>query len=149
MLGTVAKKLRILGFDCTYFASISDDDIALIAQGENRVLITMDRILAQKCRKQGMQVIHLAPSTEAEQLIEIARGSGLRKYRLDASSARCSACNGILVQVDRQAVTSLVPERVAEYTSCFWQCHDCRHVYWEGSHIRNIKRVIDEINARI
>ncbi|MEM3173101.1 MAG: DUF5615 family PIN-like protein, partial [Candidatus Nitrosotenuis sp.] len=51
MLGTVAKKLRMLGFDCSYWADIEDDDLLAAAKKENRIIITKDTQLANKAKK--------------------------------------------------------------------------------------------------
>jgi uncharacterized protein with PIN domain len=147
MLGTLAKKLRILGFDCKYFPSIKDDDLVLIAKNDSRMIITRDLILAQKCKKQGIGTIYLESTDEKYHLIEIARRCNLSQYNIDASNARCTACNGSLEKVESSKVTLDLPD--ISHIRQFWKCHDCKHVYWEGSHIRNLKKFIDEVNAEL
>ncbi|NWJ90898.1 hypothetical protein HX856_06690, partial [Marine Group I thaumarchaeote] len=46
MLGKLAKKLRLLGFDTFYSSSIADNKIIIMAKNEKRILLTKDRILA-------------------------------------------------------------------------------------------------------
>jgi len=46
MLGTLAKWLRIMGFDTFYAnAEMSDEDLLNIAKGENRTIFTRDKEL--------------------------------------------------------------------------------------------------------
>jgi hypothetical protein len=146
MLGTLAKKLRILSFDCKYFASIKDDEIAALAKADSRTIITKDKLLAQKCKKQGISTIYLESPSEKEQLIKIARECNLT-YAVDASNARCTSCNGCLKKIDRSVITLEMPD--ISHINQFWQCLDCKHVYWEGSHIRNLKKFISEVNAEL
>lgn len=145
MLGTLAKKLRILGFDCKYFASINDEELAVLAKADSRTIITKDKLLAQKCKKQNIKVIYLESHSEKEHLIKIARECNLR-YAVDASNARCTSCNGCLKKADRSIIT-LMPQLT--HISQFWQCLDCKHIYWEGSHIRNLKKFISEVNVEL
>ena len=51
MLGKLAKKLRLLGYDTAYSSDIDDEDLIRIAKNENRILITKDVQLARKAEK--------------------------------------------------------------------------------------------------
>ena len=54
MLGRLARWLRILGYDVAYEHAISDDDLIARALRENRIILTMDRELAnRKSAKNG------------------------------------------------------------------------------------------------
>jgi len=48
MLGNLATKLRLLGFDSLYSSSIEDDELLRVAKLENRVIISRDVQLAEK-----------------------------------------------------------------------------------------------------
>ena len=146
MLGTVAKKLRILGFDCSYLSAIDDNELVAVAQREGRTIITRDQAVVQRCKKRSIAVIGVSAHSERDQLAEIARGIGLREYRFDPSDARCPVCNGALETAPESALIT-VPPRVLSSTREFWRCIGCGHVYWEGTHIRNIRKLIGEVNA--
>jgi uncharacterized protein with PIN domain len=146
MLGTLAKKLRILGFDCKYFASIKDEEILALAKSDSRTIITKDKLLAQKCKKQNLKIIYLESPSEKEQLIKISKECNLT-YTIDMSNARCTLCNGCLKKIDSSIITLEMPQ--ITHVSQFWQCLECKHVYWEGSHIRNLKKFISKVNAEI
>ena len=59
MLGTIAKKLRMFGFDCKYDSSIADDCLMLIAKKENRIIITKDSKLATNTIQYNITTIML------------------------------------------------------------------------------------------
>lgn len=144
MLGTIAKKLRMLGFDTNYYNTINDDDLITSARKEERIIITKDQMLAVKAAKQSIPTIRVLTHAEKEQLIEIAHKMGWKKITLD--NPRCSTCNGMLQKVSKQEIIGMIPPKVAESVQEFWQCNKCSHIYWVGTHIRNLERLIAEIN---
>jgi len=147
MLGTIAKKLRIFGFDCKYHNTMNDNDLILAAKKENRIIITRDSRLAANAVQSHITTIELETDTEKEQLVEIAHKINLEKFSIDYS--RCSLCNGMLEQVEKYAIIEKIPPRIAESVEKFWQCKDCNHIYWVGTHIRNLEKLIAEINGII
>ena len=90
MLGTIAKKLRMLGFDCKYDSAIDDDYLILDAKKEGRIIITKDTRLAINAIQSDVMAIKLKTKTEKEQIVEIARKIGWKKF--DLHYCRCSLC---------------------------------------------------------
>lgn len=144
MLGTIAKKLRMFGFDTYYYNTIKDDELITSARKEERIIITKDQMMAVKAAKQNIPTIRVLTHAEKEQLIEIAQKMSWKKITLD--SPRCSMCNGMLQKASKQEITGMIPPKVAESVQEFWQCDKCSHIYWVGTHIRNLERLIAEIN---
>ena len=72
MLGTLAKWLRIYGFD-TFFASsqIKDEDLVEIAKNENRTLITRDKELIYSAKRQNIKTIELKTTDLDEQIKQV------------------------------------------------------------------------------
>lgn len=149
MLGTIAKKLRMLGFDSRYYSTIDDDNLVLIAKKENLTIITKDHALAVNATQHDIPTIQIHTHTEKEQLMEIAKAIGWKRFSLDASSARCSLCNGMLESVPKQDIIDKIPPRIAESVQEFWKCNECGHIYWVGTHIRNLEKLFAEINDRL
>lgn len=147
MLGTISKKLRMLGFDCKYDSAIDDDYLILGAKKEGRIIITKDVRLAENAIQHDVMAIKLRAKTEKEQLVEIARKIGWKKF--DLQYCRCSLCNGVLNIVSKDQIMQKIPPRTLEFAEKFWQCNTCSHIYWVGTHIRNMERLIAEINAKI
>ena len=149
MLGTIAKKLRMLGYDSKYYSVIDDDKLILVAKKEGRIVITRDHLLATNTKQHDITTIEIHSGTEKEQLIEIANAMSWKKLDLDASHARCSMCNGMLQKTPKDQIIDIIPPRIAESVSEFWKCVECSHVYWVGTHIRNLEKVFAEINAKL
>jgi len=71
MLGTLAKWLRIYGFDTFYAGSEADDnEILRIAKKENRTLITRDIELVYRAKRENVKVIEIKSTDLDEQLIK-------------------------------------------------------------------------------
>ncbi|HXW02618.1 MAG TPA: Mut7-C RNAse domain-containing protein [Candidatus Nitrosotenuis sp.] len=149
MLGTIAKKMRILGFDSKYSASIDDEDLILLAKKENRTIITKDSQVVNNAKKHDILTVDIVTHTEKEQLIEIAKKTGFKKYEFNSNSARCPVCNGILHGIEKRQIIDKVPPKIAQNVRDFWICESCKHIYWEGTHIRNLKKLIAEINDQL
>ena len=146
MLGIIAKKLRMLGFDTRYHTTIDDDELILIAKKENRTVITRDHLLATNSIQHDINTIEIHTHTEKEQLIEIAKKMSWKKFTLDVLCVRCSLCNGMLEKTPKAEIIDKIPPRIVESVSEFWKCDKCSHIYWVGTHIRNLEKVFAEIN---
>jgi hypothetical protein len=147
MLGTISKKLRMFGFDCLYYNTIPDDDLVLAAKKQDRIIITKDERLATNAIQHDIITMKLQTRTEKEQLVEIARKISWKKFEFIYS--RCSLCNGMLDHIEKSAILDKVPPKIAESVQEFWQCKQCHHIYWVGTHIRNLEKLAAEINAII
>ncbi len=79
MLGRLARWLRILGYDVVYETSISDDDLIAKALRENRIILTMDRELAD--RESARNVLLLKSYDYKEQLKNV-----ITCYEIDCES---------------------------------------------------------------
>ena len=148
MLGKFAKKLRLIGFDTLYESTISDEKILEIVKNQNRILVTKDNLLYKKALKNNAKVIFLKNLDEASQFAELKTYLGYRKFVIDVNLTRCTLCNGILHTVLKEKVQQFVPKKTFEFVNNFWQCKNCNHIYWEGTHIINLQEFIMKINEK-
>ena len=138
MLGSLAKWLRLLGYDTLYPGPLGDRETAAKAYDEGRVLLTRDRNLASRVRG----AVYVASDDKDEQLRAV-----IDKLRLDLSNplSLCSVCNVPIEEVDREKVQEKIPPAVLEIQTEFWKCPSCGRVYWQGSHwddmIRRIRKL--------
>jgi uncharacterized protein with PIN domain len=141
MLGRLARWLRILGFDCAYESGIDDEALVRRALREGRIILSRDRSLPEDWWVPG---IHRIGSQELrEQLREIFRSFELAgAVRL---FSRCAECNHPLQAALESDVSERVPPRALAAHAAFFECPSCRRVYWEGSHTRRIRQVLDEV----
>lgn len=149
MLGNIAKKLRLFGFDCKYFATIEDDQLISIATTENRILVTRDHGITNICKKRNVSVIDLFSADEVNQIVEIYKKINLTKCVIDIKDIRCSICNDIIRSIEKQKITDRIPIMVEQNLEQFWMCICCNQIYWKGTHIRNLQKLIDNINERL
>src|SRR5438477_2617584 len=71
MLGSMARKLRIFGFDTLYFKDGSDSDLEAIARKEGRVILTSDKSLAVHSLRRGVRAILVEGSSDKARLLSI------------------------------------------------------------------------------
>ncbi len=130
MLGSLARWLRLCGYDCLYLGTEPEDaEIARIAAAEDRWLLTRDHELAAAGPKTQMV---RAGILEA-QLAEVLDRHELPEPE-DLDNSRCGDCNGVLVDVSAEEVEAVVPPYVLETAERFRRCAGCRRIYWPGTH---------------
>lgn len=149
MLGKLAKKLRLLGYDTVYSSNKDDNELIQIAKNERRVLITKDVELAKKCIKNQVETIEITGLDEIEQFVQINDRVNLGKLLIKGSVSRCTLCNGILEVTEKKYVQNSLPEGVLENTEEFWKCKNCKKIYWEGSHITNLQKFMAKLNDKL
>ncbi len=139
MLAKVARWLRMLGADTIFDESIDGAAMLKIARSEGRILLTRDKRL-----KTAPDVVFLDSNQFREQLREILARCPFDV--LQRAFSRCSRCNTALIEVDREVVRRRVPPFVYAANERFFECPNCAHVYWGGTHrermLREVKRII-------
>ena len=149
MLGKLAKKLRLLGYDSLYSSSIEDDEIVRLAKNEKRILITKDVPLSQKAKKQQIETVQITKNDEIEQFLQINEKTKLGKCTVSGNNSRCPVCNGELQYIEKKDVVEKVPSGVFENMNDFWTCKQCKKIYWEGTHIKNLQKFTTKLNDRL
>ena len=128
MLGTLAKWLRILGFDTQFDTSLSDDQLVRLARAQDRVLLTRDQELAQR---RGLDIVFVGSERLDDQIVQVLRELDLEPNR---SFSRCPVCNELLTEMDREEALLRVPPYVAQTHKTFKSCPACQRIYWRGTH---------------
>jgi len=127
MLGRLARWLRLLGYDAAYWRDGSDEALIAAAKADNRLILTRDRALA---RRRGVRALLITSETLDAQVAEARTALGFQSQ----SFTRCSACNGVLVDLPHAAAYDLVPSYVWQTQTQFRRCPDCGRIYWKGTH---------------
>jgi uncharacterized protein with PIN domain len=144
MLGKLAKWLKILGFDVSYFPRIGDDELLSLAQKEDRVLLTRDTGLVEKAK--APKAFLVKSENWSEQVRQV-----LNEFNLwmEASPySRCLECNAVLKDLSRESAKNLVAPFVYEHAVSFALCPRCSRVYWQGTHYTDMKAKIEEILSK-
>jgi uncharacterized protein with PIN domain len=146
MLGSLAKWLRIFGFD-TFYPSVetTDDELLTIAVDENRLLISRDKQLIARGKKMSLTVLEVHTTDLEEQLIVVLRQIGFDTSML---LTRCIVCNTPLVSVEKRMVKPYVPLKVFETRDAFWFCPKCSKYYWMGTHYENMREKIAALQEK-
>ena len=142
-LGGLARLLRLTGFDTLYDNHYDDAELVAIATREGRTALTRDReLLKRRELTHGCFVHALKPEQQAAEIFE----------RLDlARSARpfslCLECNAPLRPIDKADAAHRLPADVRARHDRFSTCDRCQRVFWEGSHWRRMRAVVDRLLA--
>ncbi|MEM0449210.1 MAG: Mut7-C RNAse domain-containing protein [Methanomassiliicoccales archaeon] len=142
MLGSLARWLRMMGYDTTYYSVLEDDELLKMAKEQGRLLLTRDQDLAARG---GRYAILITEENLEEQLLQLVHELGLRT---DLEMSRCTECNGALESVSKEEVKGRVPQRTLQLQDQFHRCLSCGKIYWKGTHWANIQRRIAGIEAR-
>lgn len=137
MLGRLARYLRVVGCDTAYGRGSSDDELVALAEKEERVLLTRDRMLSRRTR--------WAFLIESPALREQWRAVRSRwpAVPTTVSFARCTLCNGLLEARPPAAIAPAgLPAAVREKGEPVYACRACGHLYWDGSHTRQMREQI-------
>ena len=141
MLGTLAKWLRIYGFDTFYANSkIDDSELIAISKRENRVLITRDKKLLQRARRENLKTIEIKTTEINEQISKAIVDGEIDHSRI---LSRCILCNTPVVEIKKYDIKGKVPKKVFDNNETFWLCSKCNKIYWKGSHYENM---VEKIN---
>jgi len=140
-LGTLAKHLRMLGFDTLYRSDIDDNEIISVARKEKRIILTRDKPLLKS--KEASHGYFVRSIEKHEQLIEVIKKFDL--YSQFKSFTRCMTCNTILVKADKDEIQNKIDKDIFRRFNEFLYCKHCDKVFWKGSHFMRMKAYIREL----
>jgi uncharacterized protein with PIN domain len=140
MLAGLGRWLRIAGYDTVITGrGCRDRDLVEQAHAEQRILLTRDRRLVE-IRRANDRTIVLQGSGIDACAKELAQRLSL-DWKLDPLS-RCTLCNTRLEMAGSHLLESL-PLRIRAHGAAVHVCPRCGHLYWEGSHVRRIRRRLE------
>jgi len=140
-LGKLAAYMRMLGFDCLYRNDYDDPELARISSTQVRTLLTCDRKLLH--RNEVTHGYFVRSRDPQVQISEVIRHFGLNQ-RIRPFS-RCINCNGLIAPVDKAVIADRLQPKTRQHYDVFYICQDCEQIYWQGSHVPEMIRLIDEI----
>ena len=130
MLGKIARKLRILGFDTIYILDTEDKKILDLLIQTKRILLTSDKELYQRAKKYNCQSIYINKNTEIENLIAIFNNLAIKFIDIKLICFRCSICNTKLNTIeDPNTIKNEVHRKVFENNTIFYRCYRCNKLY--------------------
>lgn len=142
-LGKLARRLRMLGFDCHYRNDYSDPQIIELALAQGLIILTRDRGILKHARvQQGYLVGSLQPELQVPEVLE-----RFQLHQQIRSLYRCPCCNDLLKPVAKKQILHRLLPKTARYYHDFRLCCGCNQLYWQGSHYQKIDRWVRELVA--
>jgi uncharacterized protein with PIN domain len=147
MLGSLARKLRALGFDASYYRAGGDSEILRLASRERRIVLTADRGLASGPSGKA-KVILIEGAKDPQRISSLSRKSRDAGVTLERGPPLCSICGGELVEMPRSEALGHVPPSVAVHHRLFTRCEVCGHFYWRGSHWKKLRSLAKRLEEK-
>ncbi|MEV0294726.1 Mut7-C RNAse domain-containing protein [Nocardia sp. NPDC050710] len=142
-LGTLARRLRLLGIDAAYEnPDIGDAALATRSATERRVLLSRDRGLLR--RREIFAGAYIYSHRPADQLDDVLSRFAPRL----APWTRCTACNGVLRTADKESMRGQLPDSTEQTYDTFAQCVECGQAYWKGAHHARLDEIVARATAK-
>ncbi|CAM5705714.1 Mut7-C ubiquitin/RNAse domain-containing protein OS=Streptomyces violarus OX=67380 GN=FHS41_002576 PE=4 SV=1 [Streptomyces violarus] len=141
-LGTLARRLRLLGVDTAYESTdIGDPALAARSAAEQRVMLSRNRgLLRRRELWAGAFVYSTRPQ---EQLRDV-----LDRFQPDLRPwTRCTACNGLLRKATKDEVADQLKHGTHATYDVFAQCTECGRAYWKGAHHEQLEAIVERAVA--
>lgn len=145
-LGKLAKWLRLLGFDVVQIRLTHQELGNLAMPQRDTFILTRQISLPKKFRRPDLIVLE-SDQPEA-QLTEICHRLHLPPETWEPLQ-RCNQCNHNLLPLPADQVEGMVPDYITQKHQQFFECPQCRRVFWEGTHQRRIRCRLEELRNHI
>ncbi|MFJ9423768.1 Mut7-C RNAse domain-containing protein [Streptomyces sp. NPDC101249] len=142
-LGTLARRLRLLGVDAAYESTdIGDPALAARSAAERRVLLSRDRgLLHRRELWAGAFVYSTAPDAQLDDVLD--------RFRPELTPwTRCTACNGPLHPATKAEVADQLAGGTRRTVDVFARCGDCGRAYWKGAHHEQLETIVTRALAQ-
>ena len=146
MLGKLARWLRILGYDTSYFHNIEDRELVERARAGGRLVLTRDRGMAASAGQ--WQVLLVVDERLEGQLHQVIGDLGLR-LRREQLFSRCIECGGPIEPLPAEKARGRVPDYVQATQSEFSSCPNCSKIYWNSTHVSAMLDRLEAMGVRI
>ncbi|WP_055492287.1 Mut7-C RNAse domain-containing protein [Streptomyces sp. TP-A0356] len=142
-LGTLARRLRLLGVDTAYEASdIGDPALAARSAAEQRVMLSRDRgLLRRRELWAGAFIYSTRPEDQLRDVLD-RFAPELRPW------TRCTACNGLLRDATKEEVADQLEGGTQRSYDVFAQCRECGRAYWKGAHHEQLEAIVERALAQ-
>ncbi|MGW0826928.1 Mut7-C RNAse domain-containing protein [Streptomyces sp. NPDC002845] len=141
-LGTLARRLRLLGVDTAYESTdIGDPALAARSAAERRVMLSRDRGLL---RRRELWAGAFVYSTRPDDQLRDVLGRFAPELK---PWTRCTACNGLLKEATKAEVAHQLEGGTQRSYDIFAQCQECGRAYWRGAHHEQLVAVVERALA--
>jgi hypothetical protein len=141
-LGKLAKGLRMLGYDTLYYREEDIHQLIHLARQEDRIILTRNTKLA--LRRPKDRIITITEDHPSRQLKEVVQ-KGTLSLGEEKPYTRCLLCNDTINAIPREEAEGKVPDFIFSQQRDFYRCPKCRRIYWQGSHLNNMAKKVEEL----
>ena len=145
MLGSLARWLRMLGYETEYDTKLDDNSLLQTSMQPETVLLTRDEELYKRAKAKSVNSVLVHGETEQERLAQLAKILGIN-LEIDDTGTRCPECGSVLNQISGPAASLNLAAASLKTHDKYWRCTNgaCRKTYWVGSHWKQIRRKLEE-----
>lgn len=146
-VGKLARWLRMMGYDSTFFTGDDDTDLVRQALSEGRVVLTRDSgIMLRRVVKSGrLKAVLIESEVPEQQMRQIVAKLGLAVPHHPFTL--CLECNRALEDRSPAEVAGRVPPYVYKTQQQYMECPACGRIYWRGSHWEAMMRRLEQLAA--
>lgn len=144
-LGSLARYLRMLGFDVLYKNNITDTEIIEASLNDKRAILTKDRELLK-----NNKITHgywIRNEETEEQVKEVITRFDLKNDIREFT--RCIECNNILEVIEKEKIKDRLPSKIKQWQNEFRYCKHCDKIYWKGTHYNRMLDIIRKIRQNV
>ena len=141
-LQKLGRWLRFLGQDVEILdCQLIPSDIVAKMKSQKYVFLTRDHFW-DECK--DIKRTFIESDFLKEQLKQLVDGNILI-IKNENIFKRCTECNDFVEKVDKEKVKEKIPPRTLAWLNDYWQCPKCKKLYWQGTHLEKIKKILEDI----
>ncbi len=134
------KWLRFFGYKTKMCEKKITHEILL--ENRDKIFLITSLQTAKICEKIGITYLVLPRENLKAQIQILINKLNLRpELKLDI----CSICGTELIPIRKEDFKDLIPPKVYKFYNEFNYCPNCKKVYWEGDHIKRLKKKFKNI----
>lgn len=141
MLGTLARNLRMFGFDAGYAYPIAPEALIQRAIREGRWLLTKRDLT--KMDHRPITVLRIQDDHPHRQVMQVLKALPSHP-NTSVWFTRCLRCNLPLDELPAREAKQRVPEYIALTHSRFRHCPSCGRIFWQGTHAVHMRKLMQE-----
>ncbi|MEE9189790.1 MAG: Mut7-C RNAse domain-containing protein [Candidatus Neomarinimicrobiota bacterium] len=144
-LWKLTRLLRLLGINVIYDDTLTNKQVIELIVSSKQILLT--RSVQQLMHSTISRGYCIRADDPVDQAIEVMKRFDLLGQMLPFS--RCMLCNGSVVKIPMQTVESHLDSKTASLYTKYFQCSDCKKIYWKGSHYKQLQRFVDQVKSAL
>ena len=139
MLGRLARWLRAIGYDTIYSRKSIDSLLIVRAYREDRIILTRNAKIYKKIGPEKALFIHF--DNFRNQVSEVIEALDF-EFDSNIFLSRCLDCNLLLIPLPKEEAQAKVPPYVFQTTEEFKTCPQCSKIFWTGTHIDEMRKLV-------